>query len=144
MSAISLPLPAPPELTAVSFFLLIVVGYVTRVFTKNLDEDIQKGEWFKGLSKIQKILVKKTLDLFHHWPLGWALMVWSNQIAGLGLLAFLSLTPGDVYWIGAAIFIDDLPDVPRRVQDAFKNFSIFGQLTENTTTPLETPAKPPA
>jgi len=142
MSTISLPFPVPFELTTVSFFLLIVVGYVTRVFTKNLDEDIQKGDWFKGLSKIQKLIVKKTLDLFHHWPLGWALMIWSTQIALNSYLSWLSLTPGDVYWIGAAIFIDDLPDVPRRVKDAFSNFSIFGQLTDDAMTPLEKPKTP--
>lgn len=137
MSTISLPFPVPFELTTVSFFLLIVVGYVTRVFTKNLDEDIQKTERFKALPKFQKLAIKKLLDLFHHWPLGWALMIWASQIANL--IPLLSLTPGDVYWIGAAVFIDDLPDVPRRVKDAFSNFSIFGQLTDNATTPPEQP-----
>lgn len=126
--AIDLPayLPTPPEMTQTAFFLFILVGYVTRSFTKNLDQDIQQTEWFRKRGKATRLIVKKLLDLFHHWPLGWGLMVYCGRVHPLvsGWLSF-----SDVFYVGAAIFLDDLPDVPRRVRGIFKSYSVFGELS---------------
>jgi len=130
-------LPAPLELTKTALFLFVFSGYVTRFFTKNLDQDIQESPWFLEQNKWTQLVVKKALDFFHHWPLGWALMLWAARVSAL--IPFF--TVNDIYYVGLAIFLDDLPDVPRRYTEMLKTYSVFGGLpnTPAPSPPLETP-----
>lgn len=127
-------LPAPLELTKTALFLFVFSGYVTRFFTKNLDQDIQESPWFLEQNKWTQLVVKKTLDFFHHWPLGWALMLWVDRVAAW--MPFFSVN--DIYYIGLAIFLDDLPDVPARYTKMLKTYSVFGGLP-NTSDPSPSP-----
>ena len=71
-----------------------------RSFGKKLDQDIQASSWFKGLNPVWRGLVKRGLDLLHHWWIGALIMIY---------------VPGEApYWFGLGLFLDDLPDVPRR------------------------------
>ncbi len=45
----------------------------------------------------------RTLDVAHHWWIGALIMVY--------------IAVPELFWFGAGLFVDDLPDVPRRVKE---------------------------
>jgi hypothetical protein len=77
-----------------------------RAFGKRLDQDIQASPWFKQLRPWEKWILKHSLDFLHHW--------W------IGALIMLYIPIPIAYWFGAGIFLDDLPDIPKRVKGYFK------------------------
>lgn len=101
---INLPIPVPSSPVEAYWFLLGLT--FARAFGKKLDWEIQQTDWFKNLSPFWKNLVKRTLDFLHHWWMGYGM--------------WLYLVHPELKWFGAGIFIDDLPDVPRRVKGYFK------------------------
>jgi hypothetical protein len=50
----------------------------------------------------QQWFVIRVLDVTHHWWMG-------------ALLMMYIVTP-EIFWFGAGLFVDDLPDVPRRLK----------------------------
>ena len=99
----SLQIPIPDTfLAAVWFGIGLTFG---RGFGKNLDQTVQRTDWFRALSVWQQWLVARSLDVAHHWWMGALLMVYVP-------------TP-EVFWFGAGLFVDDLPDVPARLKKYF-------------------------
>jgi len=94
---LSLTLPVPATFAQAVWALLgIQFG---RSFGKKLDQGIQASAWFKSRHPLWQSLLKRVLDCLHHWWIGALLMIY---------------VPGDAYWFGLGLLIDDLPDVPRR------------------------------
>ena len=107
---------------AVAWFFFFV--FFTRTFSKGLDQFVQEMEWFEELSYEWAWVVKRILDLLHHWYVGYFIMIYAAQIATSGLLITLGIFPDPVvvYYIGLAIFLDDLPDVPPRLRKLFEGY----------------------
>ena len=100
----SLNIPFPADFES-AVWLAIGITFA-RAFGKRFDRDIQASAWFKGLEAWQKWIAKRSLDFMHHW--------W------MGALIMLYCPLPQAYWFGAGLFLDDLPDVPRRVRGIFK------------------------
>ena len=89
------------------------------LFFKELDFMVQQTEWFKGyieetptLTGILRLrVVRLVLDLSHHWYVGLFLNMYTD-------IAVLN-------WVGAGIFVADIPDFIRRVVDMM---AYMGQL----------------
>jgi hypothetical protein len=107
----------PPTFeTALLFAMGIMFG---RCFGKEMDQTIQKTEWFKSLNNPSKWLVKRILDFTHHWWIGGLLMILAPQIGTHFADPALGLS---IYWFGAGLFIDDLPDLPPRLQEMLRGY----------------------
>ena len=107
----SITIPIPPDFLSWLWFALgINFG---RAFGKHLDQQIQRTEWFKKKSKFLRWLIKRLLDAIHHWWIGALLM------------CYFPYSP-EIYWFGAGLFIDDLPDIPRRAK------RILAEITQQT------------
>lgn len=105
-----LPIIATKTLIQITGFSIGL--YLARAFGKQADQDIQKGGWFKKLSKTKQNLTRRLLDFLHHFYVGWIIMIVT--------------TPENVlYWFGYGIFVDDIPDIPRRFQRYFNVAGLF-------------------
>ena len=90
-------------------------GGLARSFGKQLDYDIKKGEWYKSLSPVMQNIVARLLDFTHHWWVG-----------GLVMLYGLPNVSVDIsYWLGAGIFVDDLPDLYKRIDEMIKTIAKY-------------------
>jgi len=78
-----------------------------RGFGKNLDHTIQKTKWFRKLKPWQKWFIRRLLDVTHHWWIGGILIGYFPNIP-------------ELFWFGAGLLVDDLPDVPRRIKKLLK------------------------
>ena len=74
-----------------------------------------ESDWFDGLKEgwwiipggaIQGI-VKRMLDVTHHWWLGWGMMIKAVEMSG-------TLVPPDLWYFGLGLLIDDIKDIPYR------------------------------
>ncbi len=107
----------PPSFeTALLFAMGIMFG---RCFGKEIDQAIQKTVWFQDLNSASKWLVKRILDFTHHWWIGGLMMIFAPQIAAYFANPALGL---GIYWFGAGLFIDDLPDLPPRLQEMLRGY----------------------
>jgi len=91
-----------PLMQATWFIIGVTFG---RGFGKKLDQGIVASKWFKKRNPIVQGLLKRILDVTHHF--------W------VGLLLMLYIPMPEIYWFGAGLFVDDLPDVPRRYRKMF-------------------------
>jgi len=101
---VTLPIPLPPDFEMVVWFGIGIT--FARAFGKKFDREVQQSPWFKELKGWQRWMVKRSLDFLHHW--------W------VGALLILYAPYPQLAWAGAGIFVDDLPDLPRRVRGYFK------------------------
>ncbi len=92
-------------------------GGLARAVGKQLDQDIQGGEWFTGLPVWAQSFVKRGLDFLHHWWVGALLMLYGS--------GWLPQYPIQVYWIGAGVFVDDLPDLFKRVRAMLSTIATY-------------------
>ena len=100
------------SLVPTSFEALVwwgIGGGLARSFGKQLDQDIQEGAWFAEQSPWVQNLVKRLLNFLHHW--------WGGALIMLYGPTYLPQWPVQVYWFGAGIFVDDLPDLYVRVKE---------------------------
>lgn len=112
-------IPVPDTLEAVT---LLVIGFqLSRSFSKKLDQSVQSTSTFKAQSPVIKWFIKSLLDFTHHYWVGLLIMVYG---------------PASTYWFGLGLFLDDLPDLPRRFRAMF---SVPFDLTEPAQPPQETP-----
>lgn len=101
---VGIMIPIPVTFAAVVFAAL---GFqFGRAFGKKLDYEVQQGDWFKIRGRAVQWLVRAVLDFTHHWWIG-ALM----------MMGFPEASP--FYWFGFGLFVDDLPDMPRRFRGYF-------------------------
>jgi len=98
----------PATLEQLLFMLISFSASLT--FFKELDDELQKTEWFTALGEdtsIKGILkyraYKVALDALHHWWAGLALIIYAPW-------PFVS-------WVGSGLLIADLPDMIRRLGD---------------------------
>jgi len=104
---VSIAIPVPPNfLCWVWFAMGINFG---RAFGKRLDQEIQATEWFRNKPKWMKWILKRLLDAIHHWYIGALLMIYFPNVP-------------ELYWFGAGLFVDDLPDIPRRAKILLAEF----------------------
>ena len=91
-------IPAPETLLEYAWFAMgITFG---RGFGKQLDQDIQSSKWFKKRGYWTQWLLKRVLDVTHHWE--------------IGILMVLYIPTVEVIWFGWGLVVDDLPDIPAR------------------------------
>ena len=110
----NITIPVPPSWeTALCFGMGLFFG---RAFGKSLDQDIQGTDWFNQQSKLRQWIIKRLLDFLHHWWIGALLMILAPQITWNPTLA------QGLYWFGAGLFIDDLPDIPPRLREIFEGY----------------------
>jgi hypothetical protein len=102
-----IPIPAPTTLIEITWFLIGIT--FARGFGKKFDLTIKATAWYKSLSPIPKWLIESLLNSTHHF--------W------IGLLLMIYITRPEIYWLGAGIAVDDIPDIPRRFQGYFKNLT---------------------
>lgn len=95
--------PTPASLLEWTWFLIgLTLG---RAF-KGCDYQLQQTEWFKKQGKFTQWTIKRLLDFLHHFWIGLLLVVYAPY--------------PELIWLGWALFVDDLPDVPRRVGKIIK------------------------
>ena len=100
--SINVPIPVPTNFLEWAWFGIgINFG---RAFGKQFDQSVQRTDWFKRRQKWQQWIIKRLLDATHHWWIGALLMIYGVNIV-------------EVVWFGAGLFVDDLPDVPRRAKE---------------------------
>jgi len=110
VTAITIPLP-PDFLSWVWFGIGINFG---RAFGKHTDQTIQRSEWFRKRKGWQKWFIKRLLDALHHWYIGALLMCYFPNVK-------------EVYWFGAGLLIDDLPDIPRRAKELLRDIKSMAE-----------------
>ncbi|GAJ07454.1 unnamed protein product, partial [marine sediment metagenome] len=71
-----------------------------RGFGKQLDQDIQASDWYKEQPQLNRWIIKRVLDVTHHWWIGMLLVIYSGA--------------EEVIWFGWGLVVDDLPDLPFR------------------------------
>lgn len=86
-----------------------------RSFGKELDHDIQGTQWYKNLPEEWRWIVKRLLDFLHHWWMGLFLVVYASQFT------LLHLKEVEVTWFGWGLFADDIPDIPARLLEIWKD-----------------------
>ena len=89
-----------------------------RSFGKQLDQNIQSGEWFAELKPWKQDVVKRLLDFTHHWWVGYILWAYASIISAW--IGFPQLT-NEIFWFGVGLLVDDLPDLAMRIQGGVKN-----------------------
>lgn len=97
----------------------LIGGGFARAFGKKLDYDIQQTPWFKQLDPLSKNMVKRLLDFLHHWWIGWIMMEYISKAVPFSV---------EVYWFGAGILVDDLPDLVLRLKEM--TGTILGYMSE--------------
>lgn len=111
-------IPEPETLLQLTWFIIGIL--FSRAFGKQIDQQIQNSEWFKAQRGPIQELVRRICDFLHHFWVGLLLIVYAPQIA-----AKLVIDPEMVYWFGAGLVVDDIPDMPRRF------LKYFSKLPEN-------------
>jgi hypothetical protein len=82
----------------------------------NFDGDIQESDWFKSLNPLSKIVVRKFMDINHHWQYGLILNI-------IGLLYFDGLKLVALQYAAVGFIIADLKDF----ENVLKRFGlVFG------------------
>jgi len=94
--------PVPSNLLEVTWFL---IGFTFARAFKRFDYDLQESTWFKTRGGLTRWILRRLMDFFHHFWVGLLLMCYAWR--------------PEVYWFGAGIFVDDLPDLPRRLKKLF-------------------------
>lgn len=79
---------------------------LSRSLGKGCDQSIQQSDWFENLGPFWKWLAKSLLDFLHHWWMGLILVVYYPDSV-------------PIVWFGWGMFIDDMPDVPKRIRKYF-------------------------
>jgi hypothetical protein len=102
----SLNIPVP--VTFVEWLWFAMGVNFGRGFGKQLDQTIQSTDWFKRRGRFVQWFVRRVLDVTHHWWIGGLLMAYSGSV--------------ELFWFGAGLFVDDLPDIPRRAKELLKEF----------------------
>lgn len=102
-----------PDLSWRMYFILLGVVFGAG-FGKKLDQGIMNSEWYNELKEkprwsipgeaIQNI-VKRVLDITHHWWIGWGMMILFGRYHRL---------PEEAWYFGLGLLIDDLKDIPFR------------------------------
>jgi hypothetical protein len=108
-------IPTPETLVQILWFGLGIV--FARGFGKRLDEDIQASDWFCKQDAFIQAIAKRALDVAHHWWMGLILVVYATQ--PFLLFGNLVNVNAELVWFGWGVFIDDLPDLPLRIQGYF-------------------------
>jgi len=106
---IELPIPK----TFLELFWLALGIVFGRAFGKQLDHDIQQVEEFKKLPRWLRWIIKRLLDFTHHWWIGGIIMISYDAVE----IFYFGRLPVCPFWFGYGLFIDDIPDVPKRVRD---------------------------
>lgn len=112
MNGILFDVPVPSTLEQVLWMGIGIT--VARAFGKRCDYEIQRTDWFKGVSRLQRWFLKAGLDALHHWWMGLLLVVYADVIAG-----WVPIPQTIMYWLGVGVFVDDMPDLPSRIKDYF-------------------------
>ena len=115
MNSIPIPTPPPPTVEAFAWFLFTL--YFTRAFCKELDQSIQATDWFRELPSGYQWILKRLLDLLHHWYIGLFIMIYAERIT-----QHIPLDSVTIFWIGFAVLIDDVPDMPPRLREIFSGY----------------------
>ncbi len=111
-------LPIPSTLLQISWLL---IGFTfARAFGKNLDQIVKSSGFFKKQNSVAQWLLSALLDFLHHFWVGLLLMSYAGQVAAL-----IPVESDVLYFYGLGMFLDDLPDVPRRFQKYFKGLTEY-------------------
>jgi len=99
----SITIPVP---TSFCDWVWFGIGFCfARGFGKRLDQEIQASRWFRRRGKLTRWILRRLLDFLHHWWIGALLMCYAPC--------------SEVFWFGCGMFLDDLPDIPRRIKEYF-------------------------
>ena len=113
MMQVSFPVPA-----TFATWLWFAMGFTFgRSFGKMLDQEIQETDWFKSQSRLRRWVIKRVLDFTHHWWIGGLLMVLAPLVMWNPMLSEV------LFWFGAGLFVDDLPDIPSRMREIFEGYA---------------------
>ena len=105
-----LEIPTPETLVQLVWLGLGIV--FARGFGKQLDQDIQTSMWFSTLNEVQQNILKRLLDVMHHWWMGLLLVIYAtNSFTLIGQAVNVN---AELVWFGWGMVVDDLPDIPFR------------------------------
>jgi len=100
----------PIPTTNIQIFWSLLGAQFGRSFGKQLDQGIQAGDTFQGLTDWQKDIVKRILDFTHHWWVGGFLWLYATEINNLmidgGTGFIIPLT-----FFGFGLMVDDMRDI---------------------------------
>lgn len=102
----------PTTVNTLYFWTLGVI--LSREIFKPLDYNLKETDAFKNLSRLEQEVYSRILDGIHHWWIG----------------AFLMLYPPAQFtevirWVGAGIFIADMPDFYNRIRDTWNTIQEY-------------------
>ncbi len=111
-------LPVPSTLLQITWLL---IGFTfARAFGKNLDQNVKSSKFYNVQSKVAQWVISGLLDWLHHFWVGLLLMVYAAQVS-----IIIPVDADALFFFGLGMFIDDLPDVPRRFQKYFKGLQEY-------------------
>ncbi len=84
----------------------LIIGFMVGRAFKGIDQAIQKTHSYQHQNPLTKQVIKNTLNFFHHF--------W------IGLLLVCYAPIPELTWLGWGLFIDDLPDMPKRFKGYFR------------------------
>ncbi len=113
-------LPIPSTLLQITWLL---IGFTfARAFGKSIDQKVKASNFYSKQNWLVQWLVSGLLDWLHHFWVGLLLMSYSGQVA-----AVIPVESDVLYFYGLGMFLDDLPDVPRRFQQYFRGLTEYLQ-----------------
>lgn len=95
------PIPLETLVTTV----MPLVGFLLGETFSDWDKTVQEPDSFKGLSPFSKYVVRKLMDLFHHWQTGALIMIFSYPQAGL-----FSVFNWVSWLLGFGLLVSDIRD----------------------------------
>ncbi len=116
-----LEIPVPSTLLQITWLL---IGFTfARAFGKNLDQSVKASVFFHNQGCVVQWVLAGLLNWLHHFWVGLLLMVYAGPAA-----AVFPVNSEALYFFGLGMFIDDLPDIPRRFRKYFQGFTEYLQL----------------
>lgn len=106
-------LPTPENLVQITW---LFIGFMFgRAFGKQLDQEVQNSQWFKNRHPLCQWIIKRCLDFLHHFWIGLLIMIYVCDPC-------ISTIDNEAYWFGYGLFLDDVPDIPKRFIRLIKYF----------------------
>lgn len=132
---IDIPFPYPLD-----FWALMAIAFgITfgRAFGKKIDQYVQESDWFRKRGAFTQEVLRRMLDMLHHWWMG-VIIMWFCALQAEWLNTALRIPESFVpigFWFGFGLFLDDARDVQHILKD---RLGIGIPEEETTTTPPTT------
>lgn len=102
---VQINVPFPSSLFQWTWFL---IGFMLGRAGAQTDHIVKQSQWFQGLSSTEQKIMEIVLNFLHHFWIGMLFMIYA-----------IEPIKTEMYWFGAGLFVDDIPDIPARFRKWF-------------------------